>query len=108
MGNVKYPWWFYVQSMIRNYPARKRRRYENLNRVEKLEFDAVKAARARTRQKEDGRERLELVRRVYWSREKKTISGIAADLYISRATAFRWGAEFILTVAECFGIYDPE
>ena len=107
MGNVKFPWWSYVQSMVREYPGRLRK-YDQLKRVERMEFDAVRAAVKKTLQKEDGRDRIRLVRRVYWSREKKTITGIAMELYVSRATAFRWGAEFILTVAECFGIYDPE
>lgn len=107
MGNVKFPWWSYVQSMIRKYPERMRQ-YNDLKRVELMEVEAVRAAIKRTLQKEDGEERMRLISRVYWSREKKTISGIAMDLYISRATAFRWLADFFITVAECFGIYDPE
>jgi RinA family phage transcriptional activator len=73
-----------------------------------MEFDAVRAAVKKTLLKEDGKERMRLIRRVYWSRDKRTISGIAIDMFISRATAFRWMADFIMTVAECFGIYDPE
>jgi hypothetical protein len=43
MGSVQYPWWPYVQSMIRNYPERMQRA-QSLNRVEKMEFDAVNDA----------------------------------------------------------------
>ena len=107
MGNVKFPWWSYVQSMLRKYPERMRQ-YDELKRVERMEVEAVRAAIKRTLQKDDGRERLKLIRRFYWSYGKKTMAGIAMELYISRATAFRWSAEFIELVAECFGIYDPE
>lgn len=107
MGNVKFPWWAYVQSMIRKYPERMRR-YDNLKRVERMEVDAVRAAIRRTQQKEDGRDRMRLIKRIYWTYGKKTMAGVAMDLFISRATAFRWSAEFIILVAECFGIYDPE
>ena len=108
MGNVKFPWWSYVQSMIREYPDRKRKKYKDLKRVERWEFDAVRAAIKRTLQKEDGRHRMKLIRRIYWTYNPKTMEGVAMDLYISRATAFRWSAEFIELAAECFGIYDPE
>ena len=108
MGSLQYPWWSYVQSMIRQYPARMRR-YDNLKRVERMEVDAVRAAMDRTILKEDGKERLRLVRRFYWELYgKKTMAGLAMELYISRATAFRWSAEFVELVAEEFGIYDPE
>ena len=107
MGNVKFPWWSYVQSMIRKYPERMRQ-YNDLKRVERMEVEAVRAAIKRTLQKEDGRQRMKLIRRIYWTHGKKTIAGVAMELYISRATAFRWAAEFIELVAECFGIYDPE
>jgi RinA family phage transcriptional activator len=79
-----------------------------LKRVERLEVDAVRAAIKQTLQKEDGRQRMKLIRHIYWTHEKKTMSGVALELYISRATAFRWASEFIMLVAECFGIYDPE
>jgi hypothetical protein len=107
MGNVKYPWWPYVQAMIRKYPSRMRR-YDELKRVELREVEAVRMAIRLTQQKEDGRERMRLVKRIYWTYGKKTMSGLAMELYISRATAFRWSSEFIMLVAECFGIYDPE
>ena len=107
MGNIKFPWWSYVQSMIRKYPERMRR-YNELKRVELMEIEAVRAAIKKTLQKEDGRQRIKLVRRIYWTHGKKTMAGVAMDLYISRATAFRWAAEFIMLVAECFGIYEPE
>lgn len=96
-----------MQSMIREYPERMRR-LDQLEQVERMELEAVRGAIKRTLQREDGRHRMKLIRRIYWTHRKKTITGIAMDLYISRATAFRWSAEFIELVAECFGIYDPE
>lgn len=96
-----------MQSMIRKYPERMRR-YDDLKRVERMEVDAVRAAIRQTQQKEDGKDRMKLIRRFYWTYGKKTMSGVAMEIPCSRATAFRWSAEFIVLVAECFGIYDPE
>ena len=93
-----------MQAIIRRFPARQAN-LESLGKIQQWEVQAVSEAIRRTEAMEDGRERLRLVKAVYWSKHRKTMSGIALDLYISRATAFRWNSEFVLTVAECFGLY---
>ena len=102
--NYRYDWWSYMQAIIRRFPARQEN-LESLGIIQQWEVQAVSEAIRRTEAMEDGRERLRLVKAVYWSKHRKTMSGIALDLYISRATAFRWNSEFVLTVAECFGLY---
>ena len=101
--NYRYGWWPYVQSMVRNYPARME--CADLGKIEQREAQAVSEAIRQTAQREDGEERLRLIRKLYWSRRRQTISGAALDLYISRATANRWHSDFIYLVAEAFGLY---
>lgn len=102
--NCRYDWWPYMQAIVRRYPSRKDN-FDNLGKIQRREVHAVSEAIRRTEAMEDGDDRIKLVKAVYWSRHRKTMSGIAMDLYISRATAFRWNSEFVLTVAECFGLY---
>lgn len=107
MGKIKYAWWAYVKSMIRQYKARYKR-YPELKRVELREFEAVRAAIKRTEQLPDGKWRVKLIDKLYWQYNRKNIDGAAMDLFISRRTALRWSAEFTYLVAEEFGLYDPE
>ena len=93
-----------MQAIIRRFPARQAN-LESLGKIQQQEVQAVSEAIRRTEAMEDGLDRMRLVKAVYWSKHRKTMSGIALDLYISRATAFRWNSEFVLTVAECFGLY---
>ena len=93
-----------MQAIIRRFPARQAN-LESLGKIQQQEVQAVSEAIRRTEAMEDGMDRMRLVKAVYWSKHRKTMSGIALDLYISRATAFRWNSEFVLTVAECFGLY---
>ena len=104
---LRYGWWPYVQSMIRKYPERDKavENKEELERVPMWEYKAVARAIAVTEAKEDGKERMQLVRLVYW--KNRRIQSAALDSYISYATARRWCNEFIRTVAEQFGVYDP-
>lgn len=93
-----------MQAIVRRYPSRQAN-FDNLGKIQRREVQAVSEAIRMTEAMEDGDERLKLVKALYWSRHRKTMAGIAMDLYISRATACRWNSEFILTVAECFGLY---
>lgn len=102
--NYRYDWWPYMQAIIKRYPDRQMI-FDRLGKIQQREVMAVAEAIKRTEDMEDGMERLRLVKAVYWAKHRKTMSGIALDLYISRSTAFRWNSEFVLTVAECFGLY---
>lgn len=102
--NYRYDWWPYMQAIVRRYPSRQAN-FDNLGEIQRREVQAVSEAIMRIEEMEDGDERLKLVKAIYWSRHRKTMAGIAMEMYISRATAFRWNSDFILTVAECFGLY---
>lgn len=106
MSGQQFTWWPYAKNMIRQYQKHKGR--SNLNRVELLEVQAVNKAIEQTAEKPDGQERLELLRKVYWTKHAVTVYRAAAELYISYSTAKRWNKEFFLLVAESFGLYDPE
>lgn len=102
--NYRYDWWPYMQAIIKRYPDRQMI-FDRLGKIQQREVNAVADAIQRTAELEDGMDRLRLIKSVYWTRNRKTMAGIAMELYISRATACRWNNEFILTVAECFGLY---
>lgn len=107
MSKIKFDWWAYVKSMIRRYKDRAKR-YPNLGRVEMREFDAVTEAIRKTEQLPDGKWRLKLIEKLYWSNSRRNIAGAAMELYISERTAIRWSVDFTYLVAEAFGIYDRE
>jgi hypothetical protein len=106
MSGQQFAWWTYVRNMMRQYQKHKGR--SDLNRVELLEVQAVNKAIEQTAEKPDGQERLELIRRVYWRRNRVTLNRAAMDIYISYSTAKRWHYDFCLLVAEAFGLYEPE
>lgn len=95
-----------MKNMIRW--CRQQQKREDLSRIELLEVYAVAEAIERTAEKPDGMERLELIRRVYWRRNRVTLNRAAMDVYISYSTAKRWHRDFCLLVAEAFGLYEPE
>lgn len=95
-----------MRNMIRAYQKQQKR--EDLSRIELLEVYAVTEAIEQTAEKLDGAERLELIRRVYWRRNRVTLNRAAMDVYISYSTAKRWHYDFCLLVAEAFGLYEPE
>lgn len=95
-----------MKNMIRWYRQQQKR--DDLSRIELLEVYAVTEAIERTAEKPDGAERLALIRRVYWRRNRVTLNRAAMDVYISYSTAKRWHYDFCLLVAEAFGLYDPE
>lgn len=105
MSKLQFAWWGYVRMMIRRYQQQQKR--DNLSRVELLEIQAVTKAIEQTAEKPDGRERLDLIHRAYWRRNRVTLQRAAMDLYISYATARRWNYDFFIAVAEAFGLYDP-
>ena len=106
MSKLKYAWWPYVRNVIRWQEMRKRR--AKLSKREKLEIEIVKNAIRDTLQLPDGEERYELMKKVYWARNRVTLQRAAADLLISYATARRWQHDLYLVVAEKMGLYDPK
>lgn len=132
MSKPRYLWWGFVRGMIRAYPTLKSelddlqeqgiaanlsgmprgggdgRTVENLA-LQQLPKDsmemydavakAVRAAEART----DGRERIRLIRLMYWVKEPRPMQIAALHLHISETTAKRWHGDFVRSVAKNYG-----
>ena len=124
MSRPRHGWWSYAKYMIRQYPALKARLDElqsqsvtaNLSGMphgggvsdptadaatrelpteKQREFEAVRGAVESTlAHKGTGRERLELIRLVYWA-NTHTLEGAALKLHISSPTAKRWNGDFV-------------
>lgn len=135
MSRTRYGWWAYVKDMIRRYPALSQeyadlhmqsitadysgmphgsggetRTVENLAMRElphnaQREYEAVRAAIARTKVLSNGTDRLKIIDLVFW-RRSHTLEGAAASIPVSYRQAQRYHAEFILLVAQKFGFLD--
>ena len=121
-------WWEYTKRIIRAYPALRRRAesvgetavtptygasgghgdggspveravVDRLTDKEQRRHDAVRAAIAETERMKHGRQRMELIDRVYWKRSH-TLHGAAMCVPVSEATAKRWNGAFVRLVAE--------
>ena len=132
MSSPKYDWWQSAIWAIRNYPARKTE-YDELHTVsltaqmsgmpsgtnvsrttetialrtmppaKQREYDAVSRAIEITKLLPGGEERLELIKRVYWSGKKKSLYQVIPQLHIGETTGKRWHARFVRLVGECLG-----
>ena len=131
MSKPRYGWWPYVKSMIRNYPQRCRE-WEELKTIsvtpdysavghgsgiskpteqvalklfpetKQKEYDAVREALDETVSGPDGSYKVELIKAVYWRRDR-TLYGAARCIGVSERTARRWHTRFIYLVAEKYG-----
>lgn len=138
MSKAREPWWGFCRNIVRMYPvylARYRALHEpsmtanytgvpgdsspgrsteeiatrELTQTEQRSLDAVEAAIRATLRRKDGREKLELIRLVYWPKrpdQALTLREAGDKLYISEITAKRWHRDFILTVARFRGLLD--
>lgn len=138
MSKTREPWWGFCRNITRMYPAyltRYRALHEpaltanytgvpgdnspsrstedvatrELTQTEQRSLDAVEAAIRATLRRKDGREKLELIRLVYWPKDYRqalTLREAGDKLYISEITAKRWHRDFILTVARFRGLRD--
>lgn len=105
MSKPRYPWWSYVKAMIREYPAL---REDVASGIGLRERDAVECAIAATERMRDGRDRLTLIRMVFWDRTH-TLPGAALMIPCSERTAWRWQTSFVKCVAKnfrCDGLLD--
>ena len=134
MSKPRYIWWGYVKGMIRNYPALSEKykdmheqsmtaNYSGMPRggdasrsVEEItvrelpftqqrEYEAVRLAISQTERYPNGRDRLYIIRLVFWDRSH-TLEGAALQVPCGIATAKRWHGEFIMLVAKNFGLLD--
>ena len=124
--NKREDWWEYTKRIIRSYPALCRKAesvgdipctpaygasgghsgggspgeravVDRLTDREQRRNDAGRAAISETEVMKHGRQRMELIDRVYWKRSH-TLYGAAMCALVSERTAKRWSAEFVRTV----------
>ena len=125
--NKREDWWEYTKRIIRSYPALRRKAesvgdmpctptysaggghggtngnpveravVDRLTDKEQRRYDAVRAAISETERMKHGRQRMELIDRVYWKRSH-TLYGAAMCVPVSERTAHTWNAEFIRIV----------
>lgn len=124
--NNREDWWEYTKRIIRSYPALCRKAesvgdipctpaygasgghssggspvecavVDRLTDKEQRRYDAVRAAISETEVMKHGRQRMELIDRVYWKRSH-TLYGAAMCVPVSERTAKMWNAEFVRTV----------
>ena len=124
--NKREDWWEYTKRIIRSYPALRRKAesvgdipctpaygasgghssggspveravVDRLTDKEQRRYDAVRAAILETEVMKHGRQRMELIDRVYW-KCSHTLYGAAMCVPVSERTAHTWNAEFIQLV----------
>ena len=132
MSKPRYIWWGMVRQMIRWYPELHKelsdlhqqnvtaqisgmpggggssRSLENialkqLPRDQQKIHDAVHAVTERYRHSQGGKERLQLIRLMYWNIKPMPMASAALNLHISEATAKRWHGAFVRAVAKAYG-----
>ena len=133
MSKPRYRWWGFVRRMIRDYPGLRNaledlhqqtvtpslsgtpgsgginRSTEAValrklpNRDDQAAYEAVTKALEVTALCQSGNEKSELIRLMYWASCPMSITAAADTLHISTRTARRWHAQFVRTVAMCYG-----
>lgn len=101
MSKPKFRWWGYALKMVKDYPMLCAT--EDPSHDELRERGAVQAAIDTTLQMEQGKQRVELIRSVYWGKRKQTIEDVSAQLNIEPTVADRWHSAFIRQVGRCWG-----
>lgn len=134
MSKPRYGWWSYVKDIIRRYPDLKEE-YQELHNVSMVanysaeprggclgralesvairelpsnkqrEYEAVRRAIETTERYRNGRDRLWVIKMVYWEKSH-TIAGAALIIPCHEQAAKQWHREFIRLVASNFGLMD--
>lgn len=135
MSKPRYRWWGYVMAILRAYPelcAKLQQLKEQhitvsyepsgggkggiarptesaalaeLRGTEGKEYNAVRQAIEYTSKLRNGAERNALIDMVFF-KKSHSLEGAAIALFISYSTAKRWHKEFILAVADFYGLLD--
>lgn len=133
MSSPRYDWWPYVKGMIRRYPGLVEREKElhstslspvlsglpkpvnavsdptgsaairELPEINRKELMAVREAIEETQAMKTGKERLKMIRLVFWDRSH-TVTGAAIQIPCSDRTAREWHRDFIYLVAQKYGL----
>lgn len=135
MSTPRYDWWPYVKGMIRRYPELCAEQAElrkmqlspamtgmphgrgkttdpvadtalrELPEINRRELEAVQKAIEETRALPNGKERLEMVRLVFWDKTKAyTLAGASLKMHWSERKLAEWHGAFIRCVARKFGL----
>lgn len=97
-----YSWWSYIKEIVQKYPERISKQLEG---VQELERKAVAESIEWTDHMENGKERMQIIKRVHWDRTH-TIAGAALEIHCSERTASRWQRRFFEDVARNRGLLD--
>ena len=101
MSNPRFYWYAHVKHTIEQYPNG----IDRNTRQGAADYVSVSKVVEATKLLQDGEERLQLVKMIYWKRSH-TIEGAANVLHISPRTAHRWRHAFIYAVAKEMGYYN--
>lgn len=136
MSRPRFDWWSYAKKMVRRYPQYCREWQElkvipttpNYEAVghgsgisnpteqvalrllplsKQIEFDAVRNAITETEQLKNGKDRIALIRLVYW-KNSHTLNGAAYKIGISEQTAWFYHRDFIRLVGLHRGLMTRE
>lgn len=134
MSKPRYRWWGYVKNIARAYPELKAQQealrtvtvtadysgmpkaggvarttesaaLRELGGICRRELEAVNRALEVIERKENGADKLMIIRKVLWE-ESHTLEGAALLVPCSATTAKRWHKEFLLLIAHFFGLLD--
>lgn len=100
MGAIRYPWWGFIKYIIEQYAEADP---GDLSRIQKSQWQAVHDALDDLSGRDDGADRLTVVRLVLINRTH-TVSGAAMAVPCSERTAAQWHGDFIRCVARHYGL----
>lgn len=132
MSKPRYRWWGFVCRMIRDYRGLKAE-YDNLHtqtitadtsgmpkggsvgravesialrqlaKDDQAVYDAVTQAITITLLRPDGKDRISLIRFIYWNKKQHRLKDAAIHVHVSEPTAKRWHGDFVRLVGKCYG-----
>lgn len=133
MSRPRYDWWAYVKGMIRRYPSLcveekalhdisispdlsglphgtgkhsdpvANAAMRELPPISRHEMEAVQKALETTQWLDNGKDRLQMIKMVFWDK-KYTVAGAALKLGYSERTVVQWHGDFIRLTARNFGL----
>ena len=136
MSKPRYKWWGYIKNIIRAYPGLKKE-YEALHEqsvtantsgmpgsgevsrgteniairelpyTKQREYEAVRRAVEYTKHFRNGKERLEIIKLMYW-KNSHTLAGAGLQVGYGYDRARQIHQEFVVAVATYYGLMDAE
>lgn len=132
MSKPRYRWWGFVIRMILDYPGLREAMEDlhsqtitavssgmphggsagrtveqivlrTLQQDDQKAYDAVTKAIDATASKPGGKEKIAMIRYLYWGRNRHKLKDAAIHCHISVPTAKRWHGDFVRMVGLCYG-----